>query len=167
GLVVAVLSVTATTGAALYALSLHDALPILDVPDRDHVLRAVRMNGETANDDPGLEVVVRRAYVRLVHHDLVRAVGLGRDGAVLRSEEHTSELQSRENLVCRLLLEKQKRPRSDRGGRAARQIDRVRGCDYVEPGCRRRVVLRRLCRRVHRVYGIQLRGLGEVSGVAV
>src|SRR5690606_7144921 len=30
----------------------------------------------------------------------------------IRSEEHTSELQSRENLVCRLLLEKKKRPRS-------------------------------------------------------
>src|SRR5436309_7447884 len=29
-----------------------------------------------------------------------------------RSEEHTSELQSRENLVCRLLLEKKKRKRS-------------------------------------------------------
>src|SRR5690606_42011164 len=28
----------------------------------------------------------------------------------LRSEEHTSELQSRENLVCRLLLEKKKKP---------------------------------------------------------
>src|SRR5690606_40437603 len=28
------------------------------------------------------------------------------DGILLRSEEHTSELQSRENLVCRLLLEK-------------------------------------------------------------
>src|SRR5690606_41146646 len=27
-----------------------------------------------------------------------------------RSEEHTSELQSRENIVCRLLLEKKKRP---------------------------------------------------------
>src|SRR5207302_8664700 len=41
------------------------------------------------------------------------ARGMGRvhDGAgreVLRSEEHTSELQSRENLVCRLLLEKKK-----------------------------------------------------------
>src|SRR5436309_11775700 len=29
--------------------------------------------------------------------------------AVIRSEEHTSELQSRENLVCRLLLEKKKK----------------------------------------------------------
>src|SRR5690606_41897282 len=32
--------------------------------------------------------------------------------AVLRSEEHTSELQSRENLVCRLLLEKKKQLQS-------------------------------------------------------
>src|SRR5690606_41828573 len=32
-----------------------------------------------------------------------------RDRAVVRSEEHTSELQSRENLVCRLLLEKKNR----------------------------------------------------------
>src|SRR5690606_41870331 len=30
----------------------------------------------------------------------------GHEGAAARSEEHTSELQSRENLVCRLLLEK-------------------------------------------------------------
>src|SRR5690606_41146860 len=35
---------------------------------------------------------------------------IGRRGMahLLRSEEHTSELQSRENLVCRLLLEKKK-----------------------------------------------------------
>src|SRR5436309_8924003 len=32
-------------------------------------------------------------------------------GISIRSEEHTSELQSRENLVCRLLLEKKKRYR--------------------------------------------------------
>src|SRR5436309_8000263 len=31
----------------------------------------------------------------------------------LRSEEHTSELQSRENLVCRLLLEKKKNKRNN------------------------------------------------------
>src|SRR5690606_40529432 len=46
-----------------------------------------------------------------------KLVSRGRDGARLhpascdtatRSEEHTSELQSRENLVCRLLLEKKK-----------------------------------------------------------
>src|SRR5690606_41294443 len=43
----------------------------------------------------------------------------GGDGPVgIRSEEHTSELQSRENLVCRLLLEKKKeRTESKRGKR--------------------------------------------------
>src|SRR3712207_7079771 len=35
-------------------------------------------------------------------------LGLGRRLAGLRSEEHTSELQSRQYLVCRLLLEKKK-----------------------------------------------------------
>src|SRR5690606_38252584 len=42
---------------------------------------------------------------------LDRRVGGGQqraDGLLVRSEEHTSELQSRENLVCRLLLEKKK-----------------------------------------------------------
>src|SRR5690606_41967386 len=40
-----------------------------------------------------------------------RAAGRGaaRGGPMTRSEEHTSELQSRENLVCRLLLEKKKK----------------------------------------------------------
>src|SRR5690606_40605616 len=36
-------------------------------------------------------------------------VGPPRWGLLARSEEHTSELQSRENLVCRLLLEKKKK----------------------------------------------------------
>src|SRR5690606_40726593 len=40
---------------------------------------------------------------------LTKAGSRGRiDGMISRSEEHTSELQSRENLVCRLLLEKKK-----------------------------------------------------------
>src|SRR5207247_11046653 len=37
----------------------------------------------------------------------------GTGGAVARSEEHTSELQSRVDLVCRLLLEKKKRKQDD------------------------------------------------------
>src|SRR5688572_31900414 len=44
--------------------------------------------------------------------DAVRVAALGRRGSVTellkRSEEHTSELQSQSNLVCRLLLEKKK-----------------------------------------------------------
>src|SRR5262249_61233152 len=43
----------------------------------------------------------------LVHQSLLRTVGPNRPDALhLRSEEHTSELQSLTNLVCRLLLEK-------------------------------------------------------------
>src|SRR3712207_8907385 len=45
--------------------------------------------------------------------DVVRGLDLPRNGAaeveeIIRSEEHTSELQSRQYLVCRLLLEKKK-----------------------------------------------------------
>src|SRR3712207_9273136 len=43
------------------------------------------------------------ATVMFVTHDLEEAIYLG------RSEEHTSELQSRQYLVCRLLLEKKKK----------------------------------------------------------
>src|SRR5688572_32288314 len=45
---------------------------------------------------------------------LVVAARPGRpaDGVMDRSEEHTSELQSQSNLVCRLLLEKKKCPRN-------------------------------------------------------
>src|SRR5258706_2986199 len=75
---------TATT--EIYTLSLHDALPI-----------SVRRG--------------RRAGRVLLHG---RADGLGFRPRGLheghrRSEEHTSELQSLTNLVCRLLLEKKKR----------------------------------------------------------
>src|SRR3712207_8506175 len=38
-----------------------------------------------------------------------------------RSEEHTSELQSRQYLVCRLLLEKKKKPAEPQPGGAARR----------------------------------------------
>src|SRR5688572_31791873 len=41
-------------------------------------------------------------------HAAPRGAGEGRHGGRPRSEEHTSELQSQSNLVCRLLLEKKK-----------------------------------------------------------
>src|SRR2546430_2953365 len=71
---------TATT--EIYTLSLHDALPIC---------RLDRLDG---------------AQVALANHPGL-AVHPGRLGG--RSEEHTSELQSQSNLVCRLLLEKKKK----------------------------------------------------------
>src|SRR2546421_908458 len=42
-------------------------------------------------------------------HERVEATQLGGGSAAGRSEEHTSELQSRSDLVCRLLLEKKKK----------------------------------------------------------
>src|SRR5690606_41741295 len=48
--------------------------------------------------------------IRHVHRRRAWAAGV----QPLRSEEHTSELQSRENLVCRLLLEKKNRSHSER-----------------------------------------------------
>src|SRR2546422_1599317 len=57
----------------------------------------------------------------------------------LRSEEHTSELQSRLHLVCRLLLEKKKKNRRNgKDGGARRRHDHLR-----VPAHRRRTVVRR------------------------
>src|SRR5688572_32384876 len=50
------------------------------------------------------DAAVHGEGVEVEHH---RRIGCG--GARLRSEEHTSELQSQSNLVCRLLLEKKKK----------------------------------------------------------
>src|SRR5438093_4418496 len=97
---------TATT--EIYTLSLHDALPICDENAGDA--------GECFVETPGGLGV---ADLRLVHQlNRVRGLrereGTARDGNgdrrqhELRSEEHTSELQSLTNLVCRLLLEKKK-----------------------------------------------------------
>src|SRR2546430_12747613 len=74
---------TATT--EIYTLSLHDALPIFAA--RGNYLLSVHNES--------------RARAKQRHSD---ARVCGRD----RSEEHTSELQSQSNLVCRLLLEKKK-----------------------------------------------------------
>src|SRR2546426_8508416 len=77
---------TATT--EIYTLSLHDALPI---------------SSETPQDElEDLQVLYRRT---VFDRDLPQ---MTEDSKRARSEEHTSELQSPCNLVCRLLLEKKK-----------------------------------------------------------
>src|SRR2546430_6298038 len=79
---------TATT--EIYTLSLHDALPILRW-EREEKHCSV---GDQESADRSNEIWERTP----------------RKGApVHRSEEHTSELQSQSNLVCRLLLEKKKK----------------------------------------------------------
>src|SRR2546427_6948898 len=86
---------TATT--EIYTLSLHDALPIC------HRVRSQKrrqvLGIDTAPPCRGL-VPLQQPLVDPVRH---------RRGRDLRSEEHTSELQSQSNLVCRLLLEKKKK----------------------------------------------------------
>src|SRR3712207_7773784 len=85
---------TATT--EIYTLSLHDALPIL---------------AELEEWEPGRVEDARVEGLRMDAEDLrIEAeVRTGQASAVLeRSEEHKSELQSRQYLVCRLLLEKKK-----------------------------------------------------------
>src|SRR5690606_9088189 len=59
--------------------------------------------GDSAGQPASLELRLDRPL-----NACARDVELDRGSRVLRSEEHTSELQSRENLVCRLLLEKNK-----------------------------------------------------------
>src|SRR5438552_12583454 len=80
---------TDTETPEIYTLSLHDALPICLPRQREP-------------GDAGRRVSER-------HRD--RA-----NGRALRSEEHTSELQSPDHLVCRLLLEKKKGSRMGRLG---------------------------------------------------
>src|SRR5690606_40692177 len=102
-------SFTAPPPTSLYSLSLHDALPIL--PPRDHRDRRPgrqRPGGARRRGSQRVRELGRRPGELLVH-----PAGRGdprRPAAHrFRSEEHTSELQSRENLVCRLLLEKKKK----------------------------------------------------------
>src|SRR5436309_7593996 len=65
--------------------------------------------------DPQLQSVEQPAADHQVLRRLLDVQDPRPGGHPLRSEEHTSELQSRENLVCRLLLEKKKKLRvSDR-----------------------------------------------------
>src|SRR5690606_39999779 len=86
---------------AFYPLSLHDALPICVASRGFHVLTPV------APSPPGsIPVSAMLAVIALRVHPDRRCGRDPRDCAGRRSEEHTSELQSRENLVCRLLLEK-------------------------------------------------------------
>src|SRR5256886_4507199 len=55
-----------------------------------------------------------------------------RDGTI-RSEEHTSELQSQSNLVCRLLLEKKKK-NTERTYRRKENSDSIQRCDISQVG---------------------------------
>src|SRR3712207_7453798 len=86
---------TATT--EIYTLSLHDALPICLVD---------RYEGALPPFEPARVEVVERRGCDPAPIDPGSAEGRLTLATFVRSEEHTSELQSRQYLVCRLLLEK-------------------------------------------------------------
>src|SRR5688572_32585765 len=97
-----------TTTTEVYTLSLHDALPICGRRGLDAVNLEIGAGGEL------LEIEDQAAVERGVAGDGERGQGGAveqRQGQDVRSEEHTSELQSQSNLVCRLLLEKKNRNR--------------------------------------------------------
>src|SRR2546426_11715564 len=97
---------TATT--EIYTLSLHDALPISGIP-----------GGGVGGSGHGARPASRTAVAFVEEPAPLRVAEPGDPGpphgrvpqevVVERSEEHTSELQSPCNLVCRLLLEKKKK----------------------------------------------------------
>src|SRR2546430_6107359 len=97
---------TATT--EIYTLSLHDALPI----SREHeIARAYRASEELLREKKRVSLgsLIPSAVALLETDAALRESLQQRFRYILvdeRSEEHTSELQSQSNLVCRLLLEK-------------------------------------------------------------
>src|SRR3712207_1016422 len=92
---------TATT--EIYTLSLHDALPIF----LRQTFYGLRVHMRVCW--PG--VITRLSVTPADVHELSVLPQLleSTRGLAVRSEEHTSELQSRQYLVCRLLLEKKKK----------------------------------------------------------
>src|SRR5256885_5747221 len=87
---------TATT--EIYTLSLHDALPICDA-----------LGTGLQADARGARICLEARVAQ--QRNLVDIDRQRRALRSVRSEEHTSELQSPCNLVCRLLLEKKKKDR--------------------------------------------------------
>src|SRR3712207_8327990 len=83
---------TATT--EIYTLSRHDALPIFSGGGSE-------VSGQTSGTTPGAETTTYRGRQGL-DPEFIKAL----EKQFGRSEEHTSELQSRQYLVCRLLLDK-------------------------------------------------------------
>src|SRR5205085_11231106 len=103
---------TSTAPTQLYTLSLHDALPILaEVALHESQWFSAHILQRPADL---AELVAERRRARAVNRLAVHLQPAARGAKNIlarrrnRSEEHTSELQSQSNLVCRLLLEKKK-----------------------------------------------------------
>src|SRR5438270_6747116 len=92
-----------TPTTEIYTLSLHDALPILNNSAAVKMFRRdLRAHRTPPPLDPGRLLLCPGPPE-------VNDQGQEEEAFDERSEEHTSELQSQSNLVCRLLLEKKKK----------------------------------------------------------
>src|SRR5436190_18453754 len=85
-----------TAPSEIYTLSLHDALPISEIGPGARLDGAVVFDGACVEAGAVIERSIIGFGARIGPRALIRD----------RSEEHTSELQSHSDLVCRLLLEK-------------------------------------------------------------
>src|SRR5699024_12068720 len=100
---------TPTPPTSIHTLSLHDALPILGY-DRKIVLQIAKRTEITLiiRDTGRYPLNSWSSCKGRKGNALALRADEGRDKLRKRSEEHTSELQSRFDLVCRLLLEQKK-----------------------------------------------------------
>src|SRR5688572_32805865 len=96
---VTILFFNAPAPTEIYTLSLHDALPILTSSPSSTPARAPAASAAALGVRPPAARAQQSSTRSAPAAAAVRAP---------RSEEHTSELQSQSNLVCRLLLEKKK-----------------------------------------------------------
>src|SRR5207244_11489814 len=87
---------------AIYTLSLHDALPI-----SYHGVEAIQAGKDAYIEKPLAHSMDQAVAIRDAVKKSDRVVQIG------RSEEHTSELQSPDHLVCRLLLEKKNKVKTN------------------------------------------------------
>src|SRR5207249_10502685 len=98
-----------TSPSSIYTLSLHDALPISSAGSPAQFQDALR-SGARSTTRSTLDRLLPRRYNRSAFSSCSRSESHRHEAARhTRSEEHTSELQSRFDLVCRLLLEKKKK----------------------------------------------------------
>src|SRR5207249_9955748 len=102
-------SFNAPSPTDIYPLSLHDALPIWFYEVFQNRFYNSCLYASLGNASPRSASPRGTPGIRHIHRKLFLPTY---GGCLVRSEEHTSELQSRFDLVCRLLLEKKKKQKT-------------------------------------------------------